>query len=49
MSCLDKIPEYMRGFYKALLEVFEEIEEYMTKEGTLYRLGYGIEAVITET
>ncbi|XP_047941552.1 bicyclogermacrene synthase-like [Salvia hispanica] len=45
MSCLDKIPEYMRGFYKALLEVFEEIEEYMTKEGTLYRLGYGIEAM----
>ncbi|XP_042028677.1 bifunctional sesquiterpene synthase 1-like [Salvia splendens] len=45
MSCLDELPEYMRGFYKALLEAFEDIEEYMTKEGTLYRLGYGIEAM----
>ncbi|KAL1537585.1 bifunctional sesquiterpene synthase 1-like [Salvia divinorum] len=45
MSCLDEIPEYMRGFYKALLEAFEKFEEYMTKEGTLYRLGYEIEAV----
>ncbi|KAG6392150.1 hypothetical protein SASPL_146361 [Salvia splendens] len=45
MLCLDKLPEYMRGFYKALLEAFEDIEEYMTKEGTLYRLGYGIEAM----
>ncbi|KAG6383297.1 hypothetical protein SASPL_156956 [Salvia splendens] len=45
MSCLDEIPEYMRGFYKALLEAFEDIEEYMLKKGTLYRLGYGIEAM----
>ncbi|XP_047941539.1 LOW QUALITY PROTEIN: germacrene D synthase 2-like [Salvia hispanica] len=45
MSCLDEIPEYMRGFYKALLEAFEDIEEYMIKKGTLYRLDYGIEAM----
>lgn len=42
---MDKLPDYMKGFYKALLEAFEEIEEYMIKEGTSYRLTYGIEAV----
>ncbi|XP_057812101.1 bicyclogermacrene synthase-like [Salvia miltiorrhiza] len=45
LSCLDKLPDYMKDFYKALLETFQEIEEYMIKEGTSYRLSYGIEAM----
>lgn len=45
-SCLEKLPDYMKIIYKALLETFEEIEEHMIKLGTSYRLNYGIEAVI---
>ncbi|KAL8508351.1 hypothetical protein ACS0TY_018813 [Phlomoides rotata] len=44
ISCLDQLPDYMKIIYKALLEVFEEIEKEMIKQGTLYRLNYGIEA-----
>ncbi|KAG8367758.1 hypothetical protein BUALT_Bualt16G0106100 [Buddleja alternifolia] len=44
-SCLDQLPEYMKIFYRALLEFFEEIEEEMVKQGTSYRVSYGKEAV----
>ncbi|KAI3455848.1 hypothetical protein Pfo_012511 [Paulownia fortunei] len=47
ISCLDQLPDYMKLFYKALLEVYEEIVEEMIKQGRLYRLKYGIEAVFT--
>lgn len=46
---MEKLPDYMKIFYKALLETFEEIEEHMIKLGTSYRLDYGIEAVIIIT
>ncbi|KAL8508344.1 hypothetical protein ACS0TY_018807 [Phlomoides rotata] len=45
ISCLYQLPDYMKIIYKALLEVFEEIEKEMIKQGTLYRLNYGIEAI----
>ncbi|KAL8512935.1 hypothetical protein ACS0TY_019190 [Phlomoides rotata] len=44
ISCLDQLPDNMKIIYKALLEVFEEIEKEMIKQGTLYRLNYGIKA-----
>nr|QNC49786.1 terpene synthase 6 [Leucophyllum frutescens] len=44
-SCLDQLPDYMKNFYKALLEFFEEIEEELTKQGKSYRISYGKEAV----
>ncbi|KAL8508355.1 hypothetical protein ACS0TY_018817 [Phlomoides rotata] len=45
ISCLDQLPDYMKIIYKALLEVFEEIEKEMIKQGTIYRLNYGIEVL----
>ncbi|KAL8512920.1 hypothetical protein ACS0TY_019180 [Phlomoides rotata] len=45
ISCLYQLPDYMKIIYKALLEVFEEIEKEMIKQGTLYRLNYGIDAI----
>ncbi|PIM97320.1 Bicyclogermacrene synthase [Handroanthus impetiginosus] len=45
MSCLDQLPDYMKIIYKVLLEVYEEIEEEMIKQGRLYRVSYGIEAI----
>ncbi|KAG8385137.1 hypothetical protein BUALT_Bualt03G0010500 [Buddleja alternifolia] len=44
-SCLDQLPEYMKIFYKALLEFFEEIEEEIVEQGTSYGVNYGKEAV----
>ncbi|XP_031372095.1 (-)-germacrene D synthase-like isoform X1 [Punica granatum] len=41
-----QLPEYMQVFYKALLDVFDEIEEKLVDEkGISYRLFYGKEAV----
>ncbi|KAL8512755.1 hypothetical protein ACS0TY_019039 [Phlomoides rotata] len=45
ITCLDLLPDYMKIIYKALLEVFEEIEKQMIIQGTTYRLNYGKEAV----
>ncbi|KAL0442351.1 UNVERIFIED_CONTAM: Bifunctional sesquiterpene synthase 1 [Sesamum latifolium] len=45
ISCLDQLPDYMKIIYKELLEVYEEIEEEMKKQGTEYRVAYGIEAM----
>ncbi|KAG8370746.1 hypothetical protein BUALT_Bualt13G0015600 [Buddleja alternifolia] len=44
-SCVDQLPEYMKNFYKVLLELFEEIEEEMVKQGASYRVSYGKEAI----
>ncbi|XP_057796351.1 bifunctional sesquiterpene synthase 1-like [Salvia miltiorrhiza] len=45
ISSLDQLPEYMKIIYKGLLEVGEEIEEEMKKQGKPYRIGYAIEAI----
>ncbi|EXB50928.1 (-)-germacrene D synthase [Morus notabilis] len=45
VSAMDKLPEYMKVCYKALLDVYDEIEENLaTEDGKLYRLGYAKEA-----
>ncbi|KAB1202345.1 (-)-germacrene D synthase [Morella rubra] len=44
-SCLDQLPAYMKLVYNALLDVFEEIEEDLSKEGRQYDVYYAKEAV----
>nr|QEY10188.1 terpene synthase 4 [Scutellaria barbata] len=45
ISCLDQLPDYMQIIYKALMEIFEEVKEEMIRQGTSYRINYGIEAM----
>ncbi|EXB50920.1 (-)-germacrene D synthase [Morus notabilis] len=46
VSAMDKLPEYMKVCYKALLNVYDEIEENLaTEDGKLYRLDYAKEAM----
>ncbi|KAI4354667.1 hypothetical protein L6164_003514 [Bauhinia variegata] len=40
ISCLDFLPEYMRVCYQAVLDVFEEIEHEVTKEGRKFCVDY---------
>ena len=43
---MDGLPaDYMQIFYHAVLNVFNEIEEEMIKEGRAYRANYAKEAV----
>ncbi|KAJ9671856.1 hypothetical protein PVL29_025515 [Vitis rotundifolia] len=35
-SSVDQLPDYMKPCYQALLDVYEEMEEEMAKEGNLY-------------
>ncbi|XP_034212843.1 (-)-alpha-pinene synthase-like [Prunus dulcis] len=44
VNCMDELPEYMQIFYRTLLNVFNEIEEEMVKEGRAYGAYYAIEA-----
>ncbi|KAG6634539.1 hypothetical protein CIPAW_12G125300 [Carya illinoinensis] len=48
INCIDQLPQYMKLIYKALLDVYEEIEEEMSKEGRLYRVNYAKEALEQE-
>nr|BBO53759.1 putative delta-cadinene synthase [Scoparia dulcis] len=46
ISSLDQLPEYMQLIYKALLELFREIEnEEVIRQAGSYRIAYGKEAV----
>ena len=36
INCIDQLRDYMKLCYKAVLDVFEEIEEKICKEGKLY-------------
>ncbi|PRQ22026.1 putative lyase [Rosa chinensis] len=40
---IDLLPDYMKVCYKALLEVYTEIEEQLAKEGKLYQIQYARE------
>ncbi|XP_050899978.1 (-)-germacrene D synthase [Lathyrus oleraceus] len=40
MSCMDFLPEYMKFCYKALLDVYEEMEQEMVKEGRAFCVYY---------
>ncbi|KAL6315648.1 hypothetical protein AAG906_004819 [Vitis piasezkii] len=45
INSIDHLPEYMKLFYVALLDVYKEIEEEMEKERFQYRVHYAIEAM----
>ncbi|KAI3794694.1 hypothetical protein L1987_37327 [Smallanthus sonchifolius] len=45
-TCLDSLPVYMKLIYKILLDVYEEMEETMGKEGKAYELNYAKESMI---
>ncbi|PWA51042.1 germacrene D synthase [Artemisia annua] len=40
MTCTDTLPDYMKLIYKALLDIYEELEETMEKEAKTYQLNY---------
>ncbi|KAL5055168.1 hypothetical protein RYX36_035850 [Vicia faba] len=40
MSCMDFLPEYMKFCYKALLDVYEEMEQEILKEGRAFCVNY---------
>ncbi|XP_057414842.1 (-)-germacrene D synthase-like [Lotus japonicus] len=42
ISCIDFLPEYMKICYKALLDVYKEIEQEMVKEGRAFSVDYAI-------
>ncbi|KAI4317442.1 hypothetical protein L6164_025309 [Bauhinia variegata] len=44
-GCSDHLPEYMKIFYKAYLEVYEEIEKEITTEGRVYCVNYAKDAM----
>ncbi|KAE8674442.1 (+)-delta-cadinene synthase isozyme XC14 [Hibiscus syriacus] len=39
-DCLDQLPEYMKFFYKPMLDFYGELEEAMAKQGKSYRFQY---------
>ncbi|RVW82866.1 Valencene synthase [Vitis vinifera] len=45
INSIDHLPEYMKLFFVALLDVYKEIEEEMEKERYQYRVHYAIEAM----
>ncbi|KAL6311208.1 hypothetical protein AAG906_000449 [Vitis piasezkii] len=45
INSIDHLPEYMKLFYVALLDVYNEIEEEMEKERHQYRVHYAIDAM----
>ncbi|KAK7822081.1 putative terpene synthase 2 [Quercus suber] len=48
INCIDQIPEYMKLCYKALLDVYEEIEDEMSKEGRSYLMKKLVQAYFVE-
>ncbi|KAA8526909.1 hypothetical protein F0562_008862 [Nyssa sinensis] len=40
INAMDQLPEYMRVCYQALIDVYNEIENILAKEGNSYRLHY---------
>uniref|UniRef100_A0A6N2MF07 Isoprene synthase, chloroplastic n=1 Tax=Salix viminalis TaxID=40686 RepID=A0A6N2MF07_SALVM len=45
ITAVDQLPQYMKVAYKALLDVYTEIEEAMVKEERSYRVYYAKEAM----
>nr|GFC33585.1 beta-caryophyllene synthase [Tanacetum cinerariifolium] len=43
-TCLDMLPEYMKLIYKGLLDIHEEMENIMAKEGKAHYLDYAKES-----
>lgn len=42
-STIDVLPDYMKLIYQALLDVYTEAEEEISKEGRSYCIDYAIE------
>ncbi|KAF8026080.1 hypothetical protein BT93_F2789 [Corymbia citriodora subsp. variegata] len=45
IDCIKELPEYMQVFYKALIDVYVEIEEILTCTGRSYCLNYAVDAM----
>ncbi|XP_031250371.1 (-)-germacrene D synthase-like [Pistacia vera] len=45
INAMEPLPEYMKIAYRALLDVYDEIEKDMVNQGRLYRLDYAKEAM----
>ncbi|KAK9277827.1 hypothetical protein L1049_027383 [Liquidambar formosana] len=45
MSTIDQLPEYMKIYYRALLDIYSELEDDLAKEGRSYRLYYAKQAM----
>lgn len=42
---MDNLPDYMKFLYKIILDLYEEIEQEMKKEGRQYALNYYVKEV----
>ncbi|KAK8563476.1 hypothetical protein V6N12_035622 [Hibiscus sabdariffa] len=42
VDCINQLPDYLKLFYKSLLDVYKEVEEAMAKQGQSYRIKYTI-------
>nr|F6M8H7.1 RecName: Full=Probable sesquiterpene synthase; Short=SmSTPS [Santalum murrayanum]AEF32537.1 putative sesquiterpene synthase [Santalum murrayanum] len=47
VGSLDQLPEYMKPCYKSILDVYNEIEEEMANQGSLFRMHYAKEVMKT--
>ncbi|XP_062005979.1 (-)-alpha-pinene synthase-like [Rosa rugosa] len=45
LKCIDEFPDYMKIFYYELLNLFNEIDEVISKEGRSHRVSYAIQAI----
>ncbi|KAL4272665.1 hypothetical protein GQ457_13G002760 [Hibiscus cannabinus] len=46
LKCMDQLPDFMKISYKALLDVYEEMEQLMAEQGRQYRVEYARKAMI---
>lgn len=47
---MDELPEYMKSIYKAFLDIYDEIEDSMGKDGKgSYRMKYAKHVVSEQT
>lgn len=46
MNAVDDLPDYMRPVYRAILELFDELDEDVKKEGRSYSVSITKVAVI---
>ncbi|KAK8997392.1 hypothetical protein V6N11_020871 [Hibiscus sabdariffa] len=42
VDCMDQLPNFMKLFYKPLLDLYKKVEEKMTEQGQSYRVQYSI-------
>ncbi|KAL4272040.1 hypothetical protein GQ457_13G002780 [Hibiscus cannabinus] len=46
LKCMDQLPDFMKISYKALLDVYKEMEQLMAEQGRQYRVEYARKAMI---